>query len=84
MCVYKTCIHTHIHIYIYTHTHTHTTPTIFTSSVGWGCRRVRPPPMRVRDMTLCGVPLHCLCFHVHGEVAPDWVLSIGQIELFDI
>ena len=74
------CIYIHIYIYIY-------------CSVSWGsrihrlhlCRRVRPPPMSVLDMTLnnlmvrfqqcwsfgeCGVPLHCHCSQVHS--GPEW------------
>ena len=61
------------------------------------CRGIRLPPMSALDMTLnnlmvrlqlCwsfgeyGVYFHC--HHSQAVVAPDKVLSMGQIEIFDI
>ena len=59
------------------------------------CRGGKTPLMSVLDMTLnhlmtsfqpwkfgeYGVPLHCHCSQVHSHL--KWVLSIGQIELFN-
>ena len=40
--------------------------------------------LQSRSSEECGLPLHCHYSEVHsGGVAPDRVLSMGQIELFD-